>query len=79
MNMARLAPSLVPIIEFVLVLATLGLILLRSGTKPAEFHSFRSIEQWFSRLARRRVLSVVVVGLFVLVSRAALDSPSWRS
>ena len=84
MNMARFAPSLVPIIEFVLVLATLGLILLRSGTKPEEFHSFLSIEQWFSRLARRRVLSIVTVGLFVLVSRAALlpllgvPEPRWH-
>ncbi len=84
MNMARLAPSLVPIIEFVLVLATLGLILVRSWSKPREFHSFHPIEQWFSRLAHRKVLSVVTVGLFVLVSRTALipllgiPEPRWH-
>jgi hypothetical protein len=84
MNMARLAPSFVPIIEFVLVLATLGLILLRSRSESREFHSFHAIEQWFSRLARRKVLSVVTVGLFVLVSRTALvpllgiPEPRWH-
>ena len=85
MNMARFAPSLVPIIEFVLVLSTLGLILLslRRITLSSS-NSFRSIEQWFSRLARRRLLSVVVVGLFVLGSRVALipllgiPEPRWH-
>jgi signal transduction histidine kinase len=84
MNMARLAPSLVPIIESVLVLATLGLILLRTRNESREFHSFHGSEQWFSRLARRKVLSVLTVGLFVLVSRTALipllglPEPRWH-
>ena len=83
MKMARLAPSLVPIIESILVLATLLLILHRSRSQR-EFHSFLPIEQWFTRLARRQVLSVVAVGLFVLVSRAALipllgvPEPRWH-
>ena len=83
MKMARLAPSLVPIIESILVLATLVLILLRSRYQR-EFHSFLPFEQRFSRLARRQVLSVVAVGLFVLVSRAALipllgvPEPRWH-
>ncbi len=83
MNMARLAPSLVPIIESILVLATLVLILLRSRYQR-EFHSFLPLEQWFARLARRQVLSVVAVGLLVLVSRTALipllgvPEPRWH-
>ncbi len=84
MNMAWLAPSLVPIIELVLVLSTLGLIFLRSSCEPAKLHSFRSIEERFSKLARRKTLSVVVVGLFVLGSRVALipllgiPEPRWH-
>jgi hypothetical protein len=81
---ARLAPSLPEIIELVLVLSALGLILLRSGKESAKTQSFKSIERWFSRLARRQTLSVVAVGLLVLVSRAALTpilgipEPAWH-
>jgi hypothetical protein len=84
MNMARLAPSLVPIVESVLVLATLVLILLRTRNVPRESPSFHFIEQWFSRLARRQALSAVTVGLFVLLSRSALipvlgiPEPRWH-
>jgi hypothetical protein len=84
MNMACLAPSLVLITELVLVLATLGLILIRSSYKPGDFHSFHSIERGLSKLARRKLLSVVAVGLFVLVSRTALipllgiPQPRWH-
>ena len=81
---ARLAPAFLEIIEFVLVAAALGLILLHSRKEPGELRSFRSVEQWFSRLARRRSLSVLIVGLLVLTSRAALipllgiPAPSWH-
>jgi len=81
---ARLAPSLPEIIELILVLSALGLILLRSGKESATIQSFKSIERWFSTLARRQTLSVVAVGLLVLVSRAALipilgiPEPAWH-
>jgi len=84
MNLAWLAPWLVPIIELVLVLATLGLIFFRSSSSLSSSNSFQSIEQAFSKLARRKTLSVVVVGLFVLGSRVALipllgiPEPRWH-
>ena len=84
MNLAWLAPSLVPIIEFVLVLATLGLIFFRSSNSLSSSNSFQFVEQWFSKLAHRKTLSVVLVGLFVLGSRVALipllgiPEPRWH-
>ena len=76
---ARLAPAFLEIIELILVLAALGLILFRSH-KTRENHSRSTrVEQWFSRLARRKSLSVLVVGLLVLVSRVCSDSSSWHS
>ena len=84
MNLAWLAPWLVPIIELVLVLATLGLIFFRSSSSLSSSNSFQSIERAFSKLARRKTLSVVVVGLFVLGSRVALipllgiPEPRWH-
>ncbi len=81
---ARLAPSLLDIIELVLVLAALGLILLRSRKEAGKSLSFQSVERWFSRLARRKSLSVVIVGLLVFTSRSALipllgvPEPSWH-
>jgi hypothetical protein len=81
---ARLAPAFLEIIEFVLVAAALGLILLHSRKEPGKLPSFQSVEQWFSRLARRRSLSVLIVGLLILTSRAALipllgiPAPSWH-
>ena len=83
---ARLAPSLLDIIELLLVLAALGLILLRSGKQPSTSSSlsFQSLQRWFSRLARRKTLSVITVGLLVLASRAALipvlgiPEPAWH-
>lgn len=81
---ARLAPAFLEIIEFVLVLAALGLILSRSGQGSAKPRSFRSLEQGCSRLARKRSLTVFIVGLLVLTSRAALipllgiPEPSWH-
>ncbi len=81
---ARLAPALLEIIEFVLVLAALGLIWFRTRREAGELQSFRSVEQRFSRLALRKPLSVLFVGLVVLVSRGALipvlgiPEPSWH-
>ena len=81
---ARLAPELLDIIEFILVLAALGLIFLRSPKNARESRPFRSVERWLSGLARRRSLSLIVVGLLVLVSRAALipvlgiPEPDWH-
>src|ERR1700730_7581453 len=78
---ARLAPSLLEIIELVLVLATLGLILVRPRKEPARFCS---LERWFFKLARRKALSLAIVGLLVLTSRAALipllgiPEPRWH-
>ena len=88
MNMAgfyaRLAPSLLDIIELLLVLAALVLILLRTGKEVGEHRSSQSLAQWFSKLARRKFLSVMIVGLLVLASRAAMipllgiPEPRWH-
>ncbi len=88
MNMAgfyaRLAPSLLIFIELFLVLAALVLILVRSGKKAGEHQPTPFLAQLFSRLARKKWLSVVSVGLFVLATRAALipllgiPEPRWH-
>jgi hypothetical protein len=52
---------------FVIVAVLLALVAPRVGAKW-----FRSVEQRFSRFARRRVLSVLTVGLLALAGRAAL-------
>jgi hypothetical protein len=81
---ARLAPWLVLTIELILVLGALGLILIRSGEESSKSKSFRSLEQWFGKLARRKTASFVVIGSFVLVSRASLipllglPEPRWH-
>ena len=70
---ARLAPSLLQIIELVLVLAAGAMIFMRhrKGAEPQP-SSFRALEIAFRRLAKRKFLSVVVVGVSVLAVRAAL-------
>src|SRR6266852_2173356 len=88
MNMAglyaRLAPSLLDIIEFLLVFAALVLILIRSRNRTAEGSFGPSFPPWFSKLARKKFLSAVFVGLLVLVSRAAMipllgiPQPRWH-
>jgi len=68
---ARLAPYLLSVIETILIIAALAMIFLpptRSEGAPA----FRSLERGFSRLARKKFLSVMTVGLLVLTIRAAL-------
>src|ERR1700737_84522 len=81
---ARLAPWLLLIMELILVLGALGLILARSDKESSQSKSFRSVEQGFRKLARRKTPSLVAVGLFVLVSRTALmpllglPEPRWH-
>ncbi len=78
---ARLAPSLIQIVELIFVLAALVLIFSRRGNKA---DPFRSIERNFNALARRKTLSLIVVGLLVLLPRAALipilgiPAPRWN-
>jgi hypothetical protein len=67
----RLADSSLLLLELVLTIAVLAMILLRRQSGPAPV-VFRSVERWFAKLARRRMLSVVVVGLLVLGIRAVL-------
>ena len=81
-----LAPALVTILELVLVLAACALILFssRKTSGRGEPTAFASIERRFARLARRKNLSIVFVGVFVLVVRVALNpilgtpQPHWN-
>ncbi|MGC2371747.1 MAG: hypothetical protein WA474_21945 [Candidatus Sulfotelmatobacter sp.] len=71
---SRLAPYLLTLIEFLFVVAAGGLILFSSrrpspGDQPA---GFRTLERAFARIARRRRLSVLAVGLSVIAIRVAL-------
>src|SRR5713101_6441113 len=84
---ARLAPSLIQIIELMLLIGAGAMIFfaqLKAGPSPQKFSGFQSLERTFGRLARRKVLSVLVVGLLVLTLRAALipflgiPEPRWN-
>jgi hypothetical protein len=71
---ARIAPWLLTLIE-VLFLAGAGLLILissRSSSSPNQAPALHSIEFAFARLARRRHLAVLFVGLSVILIRAAL-------
>ena len=76
---ARLAPSLVPLIELAFVLLTVLLIYLARKRAPRSLR----LESALARLARRKTLSVIAVALLVLILRAALipllgvSSPRW--
>jgi hypothetical protein len=59
------------LIELVLVLAVIAMIFRQPRATPAS-SAFGSVEQWFDRLARRKTLSIVIVGVLVLSIRAAL-------
>jgi hypothetical protein len=78
-----LARWAIHIIELVLVLAVFAMILARPRRASAP-SAFRSLERRFRNLARRKTLSVVVVGLSVLTIRAALipmlgiPEPRWH-
>ncbi|MGH9530434.1 MAG: hypothetical protein ACRD2S_11015 [Terriglobales bacterium] len=59
------------IIEFDMVIAAMIWIFLFRRNKPT-FTSLRPIERWFGRLARRKKLSILIVGLLTLCTRIAL-------
>jgi hypothetical protein len=80
----RLAPYLLQIIETLLITAPLAMILIRCARgRATHAPAFGSLEHAFSRLARKRSLSVLTVTLLVLTLRAALipvigiPSPRW--
>ena len=67
---ARLAPLLLPIIELIFVIAALAVILVRRRAKPATV--FDSLERRFAQLARRRTLSIFLIGALAFGCRTAL-------
>jgi hypothetical protein len=83
---ARLAPSLVAIIELI-VMSAAALLIFRSqrrGQNQSSPSAFQSLERSFGRLARRRGLAVFAVGAGVLSLRVALipvlgiPEPRWN-
>ncbi len=83
---ARLAPLLVPIIELIFVLAAGAAILVKAFTSAdgKRTDAFDSVERRFGQLARRKTLSVFVVGALTLGLRVALiptlgiPEPRWN-
>ncbi|MGA9815152.1 MAG: hypothetical protein WBQ64_20385 [Terriglobales bacterium] len=82
---ARLAPSLIQIIELILVITALAIIFFGSRTSGKRRPpGFEYVEGRFRRLGRRKMLSVVVVGLLVLTLRVSLipvlgiPAPRWN-
>src|ERR1700722_20381631 len=87
MTMARLAPSLLQLIELILVIAAVALIALAArGRRRPKLRppGFGYVENRFRQLARRKTLSVVVVGLLVITLRVSLipvlgiPAPRWN-
>ena len=87
MNMARLAPSLLQFIELILVIAALAIIAFASrhaGRATPQPAGFGYVENRFRQLARRKTLSIVVVGLLVVTLRVSLipvlgvPAPRWN-
>jgi hypothetical protein len=84
---ARLAPSLIEIIELILVVAAVAMIVVsqrnRDRANP-KVVAFGSVEYWFGQLARRKASSIAVVGLLVFTIRIALipvlgiPAPRWN-
>jgi hypothetical protein len=70
----RLASWLLSLIEFLLIAATAGLIFFssRGSLGRSQPRVFLALERACSRLARRKQLSVIVVGVSVIVIRVAL-------
>jgi hypothetical protein len=67
----ELARWALDIIEMVLVLAVTAMIFRqREGSQAPS--AFRRAEHWFGKLARRKTLSIAVIGILVLSIRAAL-------
>jgi len=84
---ARLASSLIQIIESVLIIAAAMMIFLarrKASPTSQQPSGFESLQRAFGRMARRETLSVVMVGLLVLTIRAALipvlgiPEPHWN-
>ena len=84
---ARLASSLIQIIESVLIIAAAVMIFLarrKASPTSQQPSGFESLQRAFGRMARRETLSVVMVGLLVLTIRAALipvlgiPEPHWN-
>jgi hypothetical protein len=75
---------LVPIVEMVFTLSLIGIIFFKPSPSQAPSSGFRKLETFFSHLARRKKLAVLVCGLAVLVTRAAViplvpvPQPSWQ-
>jgi hypothetical protein len=71
---ARLAPHLLAVIEFLLLISAAAIISrsARNSHRHGPLVFFGRIEQAGSRLARRRTLSVLLCGLSVIVIRVAL-------
>jgi hypothetical protein len=69
-----LAPWFLALLELLLMLAAGGLILFsfRNSSRRPQAAAFLSVELAFARLARHKRLSALVVGLSVIVIRAAL-------
>ena len=59
------------LIESGIVIAAVAMIFLRLASGPAPSHLL-AVEKWFAKLARRKTLSIVTVGLIVLCVRGAL-------
>jgi hypothetical protein len=85
--MARLAPSLLQFIELILVISALAAIAFASrhgGRAKPQPPRFGYLECRFRQLARRKTLSVVVVGLLVVALRVSLipalgiPAPRWN-
>ncbi len=68
----RLAPWFVTLIELLLLLASVRLIFISSRRSTSRPSSLLSVERGFLRLARRKRLSVVLVGFSVITIRVAL-------
>jgi hypothetical protein len=85
-NYARLAPYLLLIIEALQVIAVCAWILLsqRKASRFDEPRGFRALSRAFSGLARRKTLSVILVGASVLAIRTMLipllgvPAPQWH-
>src|SRR5438067_9956355 len=84
---ARLASSLIQIIETVLIIAAAAMIFLarwKASSISQPPPGFASLQRSLGQLARRKTLSVVLVGLSVLTIRAALipvlgiPEPHWN-
>ena len=85
-NYARLAPYLLLIIEALLVVTVVAWIFVsqRKSSSFSEPRRFRALSQAFSRLARRKTLSVVLAGASVFIIRVSLipllgvPAPMWH-